>query len=142
MNKEKPVIERQLALAGIQLWKALHEVAQHLDSVKEVKMIPAEKITEVTLDDRNNHVGETVHVCAKVYGVKYLTSGGKPTFVKVGASYPNSPLTLLIWQDIRDSFSYQPEKLDGKNICVIGKLELYKGKPEIVIKKERNIELN
>jgi len=99
-----------------------------------MKDTAAMKSSDVTLDNLKEHIGESVHVCGKVYGTKYLTTAkNAPTFINIGAAYPNSPLTLLIWQDVRSNFSYTPDSLDGKDICVTGKLELYKGKPEIVV---------
>jgi hypothetical protein len=78
-----------------------------------------------------------------VYGTKYLTTAkNAPTFIDIGAAYPNSPLTLVIWQDIRNTFSYAPDTyLDGKNICITGELQLYKGRPEIIVQKESDIEV-
>ncbi len=144
IDKEKPVIQKQLAVAGIRLAAALHDVIPHLQAPPVLKSENnSRQPVEITLDKLADHIGETVHVCGKVYGVKYLATGSKPTFVNVGAAYPNSPLTLFINQDVRDKFSYKPEeKLDGQTICVTGKLELYKGKPEIVIHNERDIEIN
>ncbi len=133
------LIKHQLGMAGNELALALHEIAQHIPDAQKDSAQP-EKVSEVPLDSLANHIGEIVHVCGKVYGVKYISEGSKPTFVNVGADYPNSPLTLFINDDVRNTFSYKPEeKLNGKDICVTGKLELYKGKPEIVMKKESEI---
>lgn len=47
IGKAVPVIERQLAFAGIELWKALHQVAQYLTAVRYMNMgVPEEKISQ------------------------------------------------------------------------------------------------
>lgn len=90
----------------------------------------------VGLKDVQNHVGDTVKVCGKMYsGVFVSTAEGTPTFLSMGGHYPNQLLTVVIWPDIRDSLKTAPEnEMYGQQICVTGKIELYKGKPEIVVK--------
>ena len=53
-----------------------------------------------------------------------------PVLVNVGAAYPNQVLTVVL----RDDAKSLAGSLDGKNIAVTGNIELYKGKPEIVVK--------
>ena len=91
---------------------------------------------EIKLEDVNRHVGDSVKVCGKVYGGIYLDrSNGTPTFLNVGVSYPNNPLTIVIWADVRKSFEAKPEEFyKDKEICVTGKIELYRDKPQIVLK--------
>lgn len=96
---------------------------------------------EIKIDDVKNHVGETVKICTKIYGSKFLeTAKGTPTFLNVGGNYPTAPLTLVIWADARKQFKNKPEEYyAGKSICVTGKMELFKDKPQIVITKEEQI---
>jgi len=100
--------------------------------------------TEIKLDDVAAHVGETVKVCGKVYGSKFLESAkNAPTFINVGAQYPNAKLTLVIWGTARTNFKNKPEDFyNNKNICITGKVELFKDKPQIVIEKEESITVN
>ena len=95
----------------------------------------------ITVDEASNHIGETLTVCGKVFGGKYLeNSNGKPTLINMGASYPNNSFTLVIFGDIRVNFSYTPEEyLNNKNICVTGLIKMFKGKPEIVVSNESQI---
>lgn len=96
---------------------------------------------KVELKDIGKHMGDSVQVCGKIYGGKYLESASnQPTFLNMGAAYPNQPLTLVIWGATRKKLSFIPEKkLEHKNICVRGKLDVFKGKPQIVIKDEIQI---
>jgi len=50
----------------------------------------------------------------------------------MGAEYPNQILTIVIWGSARKLFSYKPEeKLKNKSVCITGKIEVFKNKPEI-----------
>jgi endonuclease YncB( thermonuclease family) len=83
-----------------------------------------------------DHIGETATFTGKVIGTRYASSSnGKPTFLNVGADYPNSNrLTILIWGSDRSNFSSAPEKLyAGKTIVVTGYVELYDGVAEIQV---------
>ncbi|MEO7294106.1 MAG: hypothetical protein ABIW34_13440 [Ginsengibacter sp.] len=104
--------------------------------------IPAYSQSEIKIDDAKNHIGETVKICTKIYGGKFLeTAKGTPTFLNAGGSYPNAPLTLVIWADARKEFKNKPEEYyAGKAVYVTGKIELFKDKPQIVITKEEQIQ--
>ena len=68
------------------------------------------------------------------------TAKGTPTFLNAGGSYPNAPLTLVIWADARKEFKNKPEEYyAGKNVCVTGRVEVYRDKPQIVIAHESQI---
>ena len=58
-----------------------------------------------------------------------------PTFLNVDASYPSQALTVVIWEDTRKKFEKSPEELFAdKNVCVTGRVEVFKEKPQIVVK--------
>jgi len=103
--------------------------------------IPAYSQTEIKIDDAKNHVGETVKICTKISGGKFLENAkGTPTFLNAGGYYPDAPLTLVIWADARKEFKIKPEEYyAGKSICVTSKIELFKNKPQMVITKEEQI---
>jgi hypothetical protein len=86
----------------------------------------------IDIKDVASHVDQVVVVSAKVFGYKALSG---LTLVNVGAAYPDQPLTVVLKGEaiaIADS-------LDGKTIRVTGKVELYKGKPEIVVTEKGKI---
>jgi len=46
------------------------------------------------------NLGETVIVCTKIFGGKYLENAkDAPTFLNAGGNYPNAPLTIVIWAE-------------------------------------------
>ena len=92
---------------------------------------------KVSVDSVSKHTGETITVCSKVYGTKSLE---KVTFINVGAAYPNSPLTIVIYaKDIANFKTSIDDLYNNKNICVTGAVKEYNGKPEIIITKPEEI---
>lgn len=92
--------------------------------------------TTVTLDEVKSHVGDSVTVTGKVFGVKYFPNGrSAPTLVNLGAAFPNQLLTVVIYEEQRKAMAAEPEKaLADAEITVTGKVELYRDKPQIVIR--------
>lgn len=90
----------------------------------------------ITAADAAAHVGEHQTVCGVVASSKYADSTNrKPTFLNLDRPYPSHIFTALIWGDDRPSFKVAPEvAFRGKRICVSGTIELYKGRPEIIVR--------
>jgi hypothetical protein len=90
----------------------------------------------LTPEEAAKHVGDNVKVCGKIFGGRFFeTSNNSPTLLNMGAAFPASPITIMITLEVRNKLGYVPEiQLKEKNICVTGKVELYKGKTEIVVR--------
>ena len=96
--------------------------------------------TKINLEDVSKHIGDSVTVCGKVADMRYFeNSKNKPTLINMGAKHPNSLLTLVIWEDARALFTTKVEDLLEKEICITGRIILYKEKPEIIIEKPEQI---
>ncbi len=80
----------------------------------------------VELKDAGNHIDEYAKVCGQVYGYKALDG---LTLVNMGAAYPDQLITIVLKGAAKDAAA----SIDGKTICVTGKIILYKGKPEIIV---------
>ena len=96
---------------------------------------------EINIADAAKHEGDSVTICTKIFGARYFESGkGAPTLLNAGAMYPESPLTVVIFGESRAAFKYKPESFyPDKNVCVTGRITMYKGKPQIVVIKESAI---
>ncbi len=96
--------------------------------------------TTVHIDSVATYEGKTITVCARVVST-FVTKGAKKvTYLNFGKPYPNSSFTVVIFESSLPNFTYNPaEYLKGKEICVTGKVKLYKGKPEMEIGKEQEI---
>ena len=96
---------------------------------------------EVSINDLSGHVGDSVVVTSTVYGGRFL-SGNSLTLLNMGAAYPNQLLTVVIRGDDRTKFDEAPETLfHGKDIQVKGKVEMYNGKPQIVVTTKEQIDI-
>ena len=103
--------------------------------------LPARSQT-IRPDQAKDYVNQNVRVCGAIDGYYLDTRSSKqPTFLDMGAPYPDQPLVIVVWGDERSHFSYPLESLKGKSICVSGLVRLYRGKPEIVVSDEKQISL-
>jgi endonuclease G len=89
--------------------------------------------TSLSTAEAAKHVGENGTVCGTVVDVHTASrSKGSPTFINLDESYPNQVFTILIWGSDLSKFSPAPAAWNGKTACATGRIELYRGKPEIV----------
>ena len=96
----------------------------------------------ITTAQAKNHIGETAMVCGKVVSARYATeSRGLPTFLNLDKPYPNQPFTVVIWGSNRAAFGKPEKEYDGKDICVTGKIDTYRGVPQIEAKAASDITL-
>jgi hypothetical protein len=142
VDSNYPIIKEQILKAGIRLASVLEHY------FKNATYVPSEKKDVVLVDIENidlakaaEYEGKLVSICAKVFSTKVLNSNGM-TFLNVGGAYPNSPLTIVIYSDSRGNFNFKPEDFyKGKDICVKGIIKIYKGKPEIIVNTEHDIQV-
>ncbi len=96
----------------------------------------------VPLDSVKNYEGKTITVCSKVQST-YVTKGDKKTtYINFGNPYPNTTFTVVIFEADLPNFKNTPsEYLKDKNVCITGKVKIYKGKPEMIVNKEEQIKV-
>jgi hypothetical protein len=86
------------------------------------------------------HVGEYAQVCGVIADTNYARrSRGSPTYLNFDKPYPESEFTAIVWGKDRKHFSVKPETLKGHKACVYGKIETYKGKPQIILVRPEQI---
>ncbi len=96
--------------------------------------------TSVAPADASQFVGQVATVCGLVASAKYASeANGQPTFLNLDRPYPNQVFTAVIWGRDRKAFSYAPESLAARRICVTGEVRLYRNKPEIVVSQSNQI---
>ncbi len=157
IDKNAETVKKQIFIGGLRLAAVLKEIfgTDHpkaaTDTTQKLAVIaipepaPVAEVAPkmIKLEETTKYVGEIVKVCTKIYGGKYIESSKAPTLLNAGADFPDNPLTLVIWSDKRANFKNPPEVFyKGKDVCVTGKVQLYKGKPEIVVTAEEQIQLN
>ena len=99
--------------------------------------------TSVKLEDAGKHVGDSVTVCGKVAGGVFLEQmENTPTYLSLGAAYPDQLLTLMIAKDQRGQFETAPETMYvGKDVCVTGKIMMVRERPQITVYKKEQIKV-
>lgn len=99
--------------------------------------------TSIKLEEAAKHVGDSVTVCGKVAGGIFLEQmENGPTFLSLGAAYPDQLLTLVIWKDQRAAYEPVPEtQYMDKEVCVTGKIAIMRDRPQIVIYKKDQIKV-
>ena len=95
----------------------------------------------ISPEDAINHIGQQGTVCGNVASTHYASrSKGQPTFINLNRPYPNQIFTVLIWGSDRSRFPGAPEDYyRSKRICVSGKIQQYRGTPEIIVKSANQI---
>jgi len=92
---------------------------------------------------RSRLVAAAVNEWATVEGVvaKVFTSKSGNTFLNIGAAYPNQ--TFTGWIPPASAVWKSPllSDIQGKHVKITGRIELYKGKPEIRINAEEQLEV-
>ncbi len=91
--------------------------------------------TSVTAKEAGKYIGKTISVCDKIFGGIFMSkSSGQPTFLNMGAAYPNAPFTIVIWADARRKFKLKPEEFyRNKQVCITGEIIVFNGKPEMIV---------
>ena len=94
--------------------------------------IPIRADEQVVIKDSEaiRYVGRYVEVCGLVVSV--TTSPFGTAFINFGREYPNQIFAGFIPADSGITAD-QITKLQGKNVGIVGTIELHKGKPEIKI---------
>jgi len=87
--------------------------------------------------EATDFIGQTVAVSGIVLDVTSRPDvNGQPTWITVGANFPNPRLTLTIWGANRNEFNSDLlGMLEGKRVCAYGEIETYKGNAQIELVK-------
>jgi DNA/RNA endonuclease YhcR with UshA esterase domain len=83
-----------------------------------------------TAADAAKHVDEIATITGTVNSVHQAGKGN--IFVNIGGKYTNQVFTAFIPSSSAADFS-NPQQFEGKTVAVSGKIELYHGKPEIIV---------
>jgi len=87
-------------------------------------------------------VGKEGMVCGKVEKARFAEgSEGQPTFLHMGGAFPRHTFSARIAGANRSKFSFPLETLEGKNVCVIGKIERDASRAEIEVSSPASLKL-
>lgn len=144
VDSNYPLIKQQILKAGIRLASVLDYYFKDLTYKNDSKELVSDVVeSSVTIDirDSSKYEGKLVYTCGKVYSTKVIQSNGM-ILMNVGGEFPDAHLTIVIYNNSLKNFDDNPEKFyKGKNICVSGKIKMYKGRPEIIINTKHDIQV-
>ena len=130
------IVDQRLEMAGVRLAGILNEVFNDNYQPPAKGTTTTEEVAkQVKIEDAGKHIGEYATICSKIYGHKDM---GEMTLVNLGNSYPNHLLTVVLKGEALATF----KKIDGKEVCVTGKIIDYKGKPEIIVTNPKKFEFS
>ena len=133
-----PIIQQRIEKAGIRLAGVLNNTLKSFNGAASIPSQPSytnNTGSTISINEITNHIGEDVTICTKMFGFKTLAN---MTLVNMGADYPNQLLTVVLRGETKDDF----KSFGSKNICVTGKILEYKGKPEIIITKHSQVQID
>jgi hypothetical protein len=113
---------------------AMHSLRLSIAILALIVAAQAARAETIAPEEAIKHVGEDVTVCGVVAGAKYAAQvRGGLTFIDFGKPYPNATFTAMIFAENRAKFGTPEQGLAGKQVCVSGKIQLFKGKAELVL---------
>ena len=94
-------------------------------------------------EEATKHKGDTVSVIGFVTHVKYVIhKKGSRTLITLMTKDSKQPLTLLVCSPDRAKFLEAPETTYlNQYVQVSGLIEIYKGKPQIILHSEKQISI-
>lgn len=88
--------------------------------------------------DAARHIGSSMTIEGVVSQVS--VSGGGTTFINFGGKFPNHVFYGVIFTSSAEDFP-NVESLEGRSVALTGMVDLYKGKPQIILTSPDQIEL-
>jgi DNA/RNA endonuclease YhcR with UshA esterase domain len=102
--------------------------------------VPAGQAEPLAPGQAAKHAGETVTVCGVVAAAKFAAQvRGGTTFLDFDKPYPDATFTALIFASDRAKFGAPEKTAAGKELCVTGKIDMYQGKPQIILKDPKQL---
>jgi DNA/RNA endonuclease YhcR with UshA esterase domain len=131
MRQHLPYLRRQSSIASFRVRFTICFIGVPLLAVHLT--CPALAQNKLTAAEAKQHVGETATVCGKVASTRYVSSTkGQPTFLNLDKPYPQQIFSIVIWGSARSKFGKPELDFKDKQICVTGKIEEYRGTPEVI----------
>jgi DNA/RNA endonuclease YhcR with UshA esterase domain len=100
-------------------------------------LAPAADIAVITPEQAKDHVGQDVVVKGQVTQIG-TSERSHTLFLNFGGRYPNHTFTAVIFSKNLHSFP-EARSWEGKTVTVRGQVQLYKGKPEIVLERPEQV---
>jgi hypothetical protein len=103
--------------------------------------VSASCVGAVSWQNAHRMIGRYATIKGRVAGTTYAsTSNGSPTFLNIGADYPNSRrVTAVIWRENRARFRRPEIRYRGRTVCIRGYVDTYGGAVSIELESPSQI---
>tara|TARA_R100001163_G_C5047288_1_gene184471 strand:+ start:1065 stop:1403 length:339 start_codon:yes stop_codon:yes gene_type:complete len=82
------------------------------------------------------YTGQQVQVCGDLVSIKMPDNDFQPHIISM-----ENEVDIVVWSNDIPKIEIAPSNLVGDKACVTGKLEVYKSKPQIVLKNHGQIKI-
>jgi DNA/RNA endonuclease YhcR with UshA esterase domain len=93
---------------------------------------PPAQAQTIAPSETKAHVGQPVTVEAAITDVHVAAKSGA-TFIDMGGEFPDNNFVAVIFADDAAKFP-NASALEGKTVTITGTVQMYQGKPEIILK--------
>ncbi|HUJ99895.1 MAG TPA: hypothetical protein VLV85_16720 [Stellaceae bacterium] len=87
----------------------------------------------LTAEAAGRHVGETATVCGTVASAHLPQSARESILIDLDKRYPDQIFTIVILGRDRARFGTLDKSLLGQHLCATAPIQLYRGRPEMVV---------
>ena len=100
---------------------------------------PAHAATVIPAAAAASHAGQAVTVEGPVSEV-HTARSGKETFIDMGGTYPNQTFTAVIFAPSMAAVG-DVSGLTGKTVDITGAVQMYQGRPEVIVSSRAQIKV-
>lgn len=98
---------------------------------------PSAIASTIPATDAASHIGQSATVEGVVSEV-HTARSGKATFLDIGGSYPNEAFTAVVFERSMSAVG-DVSGLAGKTVDITGVIQMYEGRPEIIVSSRGQI---
>ncbi|WP_051396315.1 hypothetical protein WMO13_05215 [Ignatzschineria larvae DSM 13226] len=114
-----------------------NEIAPHKQNVAISSNDATTSPSYITAQEASQYIGQSKLVCGNIVEEKTFAKG---IFLNFDRPYPNTPLTIVLWDNKNsDSAQLQAKATEKRWLCIEGKIESYKNKPRINLRSLEQI---
>ncbi len=115
---------------------SISETSRAVNASSESEHLPSSTSENtINANQARFHVGENKTVCGKVVHIHEFEKG---LYLNLDKAYPNTPLTIVVWDRNRELIS-KAKASQNKKVCVWGEIRQYNNQTQISLNSEKQL---